>query len=88
MREGHCECCGERTLLRPNRRPHVPLLDDEDLLRMIDREGEEATNIYHQAMVHLKDTLECNLCRSLDSTTYFIVLAGNEPPPYLYSALH
>lgn len=75
MKEGACECCGETTLLRPNRRPHMPLLSDDDLLKMVDHHGEEAATTYQVAMTTFMDTWECANCRILGSYEYFIIRA-------------
>lgn len=76
--EGPCACCGEEKSLRPMRRPINPQLDDQQLLLLTDEYGEEYAKIYHKESHTYANTMECEHCRPLSDSDYFMLITVRE----------
>ncbi len=77
--EGICDCCDNSALsIQPMIRPEVEPLSDEALLKVIEDEGEEFAQSYHERSRNFVRTKECASCRSLTDEQYFLIQTVKE----------
>jgi hypothetical protein len=77
-KEGVCDCCGSHGMISPMIRPEVCPISDENLMKMIDDQGEEDAQSYHERSLQRVTTYECDVCRGFSDEKFYIILAVKE----------